>query len=109
MKELKKSTHTKKDKESANTNRDKEEYLNLRLPRDEKKLLKRMAEKSNLNLSDYVRVRLFESDGKQQGPGVVCQRAVLCQDILNIVEEKYSCEDNSQLERKVEELWNILS
>lgn len=109
MKELKKSTNTKKDKESATTNKDKEEYLNLRLLRDEKKRLKRMAEKSNLNLSEYVRVRLFGSNGKQQGPGVVCQHAVLCQDILNIVQEKYSCEDNSQLERKVEELWNVLS
>lgn len=99
----------KKSKNRANENKDKEEYLNLRLPREEKWRLKRMAEKSNLNLSEYVRVRLFGSDGKQRGPRVVCQCAVLCQDIFNIVQEKYSCEDNSLLEEKVEELWNLLS
>lgn len=99
----------KKSKNRANENKDKEEYLNLRLPREEKWRLKRMAEKSNLNLSEYVRVRLFGSDGKQRGPGVVCQCAVLCQDIFNVVQEKYSCEDNSLLEEKVEELWNLLS
>ena len=52
---------------------------------------------------------LSGGDRKQQGPVMVSQCVVICQDILNIVQEKYSCEDNSMLEEKVEKLWKILS
>lgn len=51
---------------------------------------------------------LSESDGRQQSPGRVNQCVILCQDILNIVQEKYNCEDNSLLEEKVEKLWKLL-
>lgn len=68
----------------------------------------RKAVKSGLNLSEYTRVRLFGGDEKQHSPEMVNRCVVLCQDILKIAEEKYSCEDNSLLEEKVEKLWKIL-
>lgn len=62
-----------------------------------------------MDCSKYVRELLFENDGKQQGIEKVNQCVNKCQKILNIVQEKYSCEDNSLLEEKVEELWKLLS
>lgn len=96
-------------KKIKDKNKDKKAQLNIRLSQTEKKRLKRKAIKSDMNLSEYCRAQLFGGDEKQQSPGMVSQCAVLCQDILNIVQEKYSCEDNSILEEKVERLWKILS
>lgn len=90
-------------------NKDKKAQLNIRLSQAEKRRLKRKAVKSDLNLSEYCRAQLFGGDGKQQDPVMVSQCVVLCQDILNIVQEKYSCEDNDMLEEKMERLWKILS
>lgn len=98
-----------KSKKIKNKNKDKKAQLNIRLSQAEKRKLKRGAVKSNLNLSEYCRALLFGSDKKQQSPGMVSQCAVLCQDILNIIQEKYSCEDNDMLEEMVERLWKILS
>lgn len=89
--------------------KDKKAQLNIRLSQTEKRRLKRKAIKNGLNLSEYIRAMLSGGDRKQQGPGMVSQCVVICQDILNIVQEKYSCEDNSTLEEKVEKLWKILS
>ncbi len=70
--------------------------MNIRLSKTEKRRLKRKAIMSGLSLSEYVRALLSVGDGKkQQNPGMVSQCVVLCQDILNIVQEKYSCEDNA--------------
>lgn len=96
-------------KKNKDKSKDKRAQLNIRLPQAEKKRLKRRAIKSDLNLSEYCRALLSGGDGKQQDPGMVSQCAILCQDILNIVQEKYSCEDDSMLEEKVERLWKILS
>lgn len=98
-----------KSKKIKDKNKDKRAQLNIRLSQTEKKRLKRKAIKSDMNLSEYCRAQLFGGDEKQQSPGMVSQCAVLCQDILNIVQEKYSCEDNNMLEEKVEKLWKILS
>lgn len=93
----------------SSKNKGKEEYLNLRLSRNLKRRLERKAKKSGLGLSEYVRALLSECDEKKQSVGMVNKCVTLCQDILNIVQEKYSCEDNSLLEEKVEELWKILT
>ena len=89
--------------------KNKKAQLNIRLSQTEKRRLKRKAINNGLNLSEYIRAMLSGGDRKQQGPGMVSQCVVICQDILNIVQEKYSCEDNSMLEEKVEKLWKILS
>ena len=88
--------------------RKKKEQLNIRLSQTEKIKLKKMAKRSGLTLSEYVRALLFVGDEKQHDPGRMNQCIIQCQDILNIVQEKYSCEDNSLLEEKVEKLWKIL-
>ena len=98
-----------KSKKSKCSNKGKMAQLNIRLSQTEKKRLKSKALKSGLNLSEYIRARLSQNDGRQQIPEMAGQCAVLCQDILNIVREKYSCEDNSLLEERVEKLWKILS
>lgn len=95
-------------KENKSNSSDKKAQLNIRLSQTEKKRLEKKARKSCINLSEYVRTRLFQGDGKQQGVEMVGQCVVLCQDILNIIQEKYSCEDNTPLEEKVENLWKIL-
>ena len=87
----------------------KKAQLNIRLSQTEKRRVSKQAGNSGLNLAEYTRARLFGGDGKQQDPGMMGQCVVLCQDILNIVQEKYSCEENSILEEKVEKLWKILS
>lgn len=99
----------KQSKNTKNKNKDKKAQLNIRLSQAEKRRLNRKAIESGLNLSKYSRALLFGGDGKQQSPGMVNQCVILCQDILNIVQEKYSCEDNSLLEEKVERLWKLLS
>lgn len=115
MKDTKKITDKSKDnrnKDYKNGNqkrRGKRAQLNIRLLQTEKRKLERKAQKSGLNLSEYTRARLFGGDKKQQNPEMISQCVILCQDILNIVEEKYSSEDNSMLEEKVEKLWKMLS
>lgn len=114
MKEIKNTTNRDKDDKTENHKRKnckkraKKAQLNIRLSQSEKRMLEKKAQKSGLNLSEYARVRLFGEDEKQQNPEMVSRCVVLCQDILNIAEEKYSCEDNCLLEEKVEKLWKIL-
>ena len=112
MKESKDSINRCKEDKNDCKNEDhknKKTQLNIRISKTEKRRLKRKAIKNGLNLSEYIRAMLSEGDRKQQSPGMVSQYVVICQDILNIVQEKYSCEDNSMLEEKVEKLWKILS
>lgn len=114
MKEIKnivnrdKDNKTEKHKIKKYKKRVKRAQMNIRLSQSEKRMLERKAQKSGINLSEYTRARLFGGDEKQQNPEMVGQCVVLCQDILNIVEEKYSCEDNSLLNEKVEKLWKVL-
>lgn len=111
MKEIKSFVNQDKDNKTENhkiKKRVKKAQLNIRLSQSEKKKLEGKAQKSGLNLSEYARVRLFGGNEKQQSPEIVSQCVILCQDILNIAEEKYRCEDNSLLEEKVEKLWKIL-
>lgn len=98
-----------KAKKTVSKTRYKNEHLNIRLSQNEKRRLKRKAEKCGLSVSGYSRALLFGDNEKQQNLGMVNQCVILCQDILNIVQEKYSCEDNSLLEEKVGKLWNLLS
>ena len=111
MKESKNSTNRCKEDKNDCKNEDhknKKAQLNIRLSQTEKRRLKRKAIKNGLNLSEYIRAMLSEGDRKQQSPGMVSQYVVICQDILNIVQEKYSCEDNSMLEENEEELrWKL--
>ncbi len=112
MKESKNSVNKCKEDKNDCKNKDhknKKAQLNIRLSQTEKRRLKRKAIKNGLNLSEYIRAMLSGGDRKQQSPEMVSQCVVICQDILNIVQEKYSCEDNSMLEEKVEKLWKILS
>lgn len=112
MKESKNSINGCKEDKNDCKNEDhknKKAQLNIRLSQTEKRRLKRKAIKNGLNLSEYIRAMLSGGDRKQQDPGMASQCVVICQDILNIVHEKYSCEDNSMLEEKVEKLWKILS
>lgn len=114
MKETKNIVNRDKDDKTENhrikncKKRVKKAQLNIRLSQTEKRTLERKAVKSGLNLSEYTRARLFGGDEKQPSSEMVSRCVVLCQDILNIAEEKYSCEDNSLLEEKVEKLWKIL-
>lgn len=89
-------------------NKNKKAQLNIRLSQVEKRRLERKAMKSGLNLSEYIRGQLSKGDGKRQDIEMVSQCVILCQDILNIIQEKYNCEDNSLLEEKVEKLWKRL-
>ena len=109
MKESKNSTNRcKEDKNDCKNEDHKKAQLNIRLSQTEKRRLKRKAIKNGLNLSEYIRAMLSGGDGKRQAPGMVSQYVVICQDILNIVQEKYSCEDNSMLEENEEELrWKL--
>ena len=100
MKESKDSINRCKEDKNDCKNEDhknKKTQLNIRISKTEKRRLKRKAIKNGLNLSEYIRAMLSGGDRKQQGPGMVSQCVVICQDILNIVQEKYSCEDNSML------------
>lgn len=100
----------KKDKNDCKNedHKNKKAQLNIRLSQTEKRRLKRKAIKNGLNLSEYIRAMLSGGDRKQQSPGMVSQYVVICQDILNIVQEKYSCEDNSMLEENEEGLrWKL--
>ncbi len=104
---MRKSENAENKKRSGKSN-DKKAQLNIRLSQIEKRKLKRRAAKSGLTLSEYSRVVLFQDNKKNQSPEITSQCAILCQDILNVIQEKYSCEDNSILEEKVEKLWNLL-
>lgn len=98
-----------KTKSAATGSKDKNVPLNVRISQDEMRQLDRRAKKSGLNRSEYARAVLFGRNESKQNVGMVNRCITLCQDILNIVKEKYSCEDNSLLEEKVEKLWKVLS
>lgn len=82
--------------------------LHIRLEQREKKRLEKKARQMDLSLSEYIRMLLSGDSKKRQSPELVNRCSVLCQDILNVVKEKYSCEENSLLEEKVKELWRLL-
>lgn len=98
-----------KAKSAASGRKGEKVLLSVRISQDEMRQLDHKAGKSGLDRSEYVRTLLFGSNESKQNLGMVGQCVTQCQDILNIVQEKYSCEDNSLLEEKVEGLWRILS
>lgn len=109
MSKTKSAADCSKGKKSKKSNKDKDVWLSVRIPQNEMKRLNRKADESGLDRSKYVRALLSGNNGSKQNLGLVNQCIATCQDILNIVLEKYSCEDNSLLEEKVKKLWKILS
>ena len=98
-----------KTKSAASGSKDKKVPLSVSISQDEMRRLDRRAKRSGLDRSKYVRTLLFGSNESKQNLGMVGRCVTLCQDILNIVQEKYSCEDNSLLKEKVKKLWEALS
>lgn len=97
-------------KKSDGKNKKKQTQISIRLTQGEKRKLGDMAVKNGLSLSECIRALLFKDDEKRKNRKMVNPCVViLCQDILNIIEEKYRCEDNGVLEEKVEGLWKLLS
>ena len=88
MKESKDSINRCKEDKNDCKNEDhknKKAQLNIRLSQTEKRRLKRKAIKNGLNLSEYIRAMLSGGDRKQQGPGMVSQCVVICQDIIILI------------------------
>ena len=98
-----------KTKSAASGSKDKKVWLSVSISQDEMRRLDCKARRSGLDRSKYVRALLSGSNESKQNLGMVGQCVTQCQDILNIVLEKYSCEDNSLLEEKVKKLWKALS
>ncbi len=83
--------------------------VTLRLTKEDKKYLEKLAEVSGKNTSDYVR-KLIHAGKKG---GLVKERELaecvtLCQNIINHVREKYQAEDDKVLAEMEDELWNLL-
>ena len=59
-------------------------------------------------MSAYMRSLVF---GNKNGnkPSIKTIRAVtMCQDIVTYVQEKYTCEDDTELAERMDALWEIL-
>lgn len=84
----------------------KKEKLAIRINSNEKKKLLSSAKRVNLNLSSYVRMKLFSpvNKGKSEESNLKIGRiTVEAQEILNYIQDKY--ENDDKLERMVENLW----
>lgn len=84
----------------------KKEKLDIRITPNEKKKLLRSAKRVNLNLSSYVRMKLFSPVSKGKNEELRLKMGFIfieAQEILNYVQDKYK--EDEELERMVENLW----
>lgn len=84
-------------------------YIHFRISKRMKNSLQRQANKQGKSLSDYIRYLIKEGKKKEKIKKELAQCIVLCQDIVEYVQEKYDCSENEILEEMVEKLWEKLS
>lgn len=82
----------------------KECILQVRCTEDEKKLLDKYVQKSGMKRSDYMRAALF-MQGNQAAENV--QFTVKAQELINHLEKSDTIK-TMQIERMVDELWELL-
>jgi len=95
-------------KKTKKRRREKTQDLHLRVTKREKNKLSKEASKMGVSISAYIRPLILgkRSDGKTSSKAI--QVAVLCQDIVTYVEEKYICEDNIELSERMKKIWEVL-
>ena len=83
----------------------KTENLHFRVSEKEKRALEERANEVNLSLSEYLRMMttLSRSGGELTKNNI--QVAVLCQDIVTHIQEKYACKHDHELSERMEKLW----
>ncbi len=86
-----------------------DEYINIRVSKRMKSILKKQADKQGESLSDYIRHLIQEGKRKQKAKKELVQCLVLCQDIVGYVREKYDCPENEVLVEMVDKAWEKLS
>jgi len=85
------------------------EKIEFRVAKDQKKKLMKQAKKMNLNLSEYVRARIFESQDKGQFTAVQAIYVMtLATDLVRYVEEYCDVESDLYLKERVKCLWEVL-
>lgn len=85
------------------------EKIEFRVTKDQKKKLMKQAKKMNLNLSEYVRIRIFESKDKNQFTAVHgIYVMTLATDLVRYIEEYCNVENDQYLKERVENLWEVL-
>lgn len=83
------------------------EQIHIRVSEKDKKQIKKLAEKTGIgNTSKYMRMQALNGELKEGVTvGIVL---VLAEELVRYVEEKYDNE-NEELRRKVDELWELCS
>lgn len=84
------------------------ESLHFRLSKREKNEIKKNAAKLKVSMSDYVRAAILSKGKGNVSSNKLSMSVVLCQDIVTYVQERYACEDDTELEERIDKLWNIL-
>lgn len=86
-----------------------DEYINVRVSKRMKSILKNQADQQEKSLSDYIRYLIQEGRKKQKAKKELAQCLVLCQDIVGYIREKYDCPENEILVEMVDKAWEKLS
>ena len=96
MKNIKSRTH------------EKTQDLHLRVTKREKNKLSKEAEELGINMSAYMRSLVFGSKNENKPSSKAIRAVTMCQDIVTYVQEKYACEDDTELVERMDALWEIL-
>lgn len=87
---------------------EKTQDLHIRVSKREKEKLSKEAEKLGISVSEYIRPLIMQKKSNAEPSSKVSTAVVLCQDIVTYVQEKYGCEDDEELSRRADKLWEIL-
>lgn len=83
----------------------KKEKLNIRLSSDEKEKIETYALNNNMSVSEYARMKMLTRNKREKQPRNEVACAVAVQQLVNYVQDKYISDEDTELERMVEDIW----
>lgn len=83
--------------------------IHIRVTQNMKNSLEKQAGKQKMSLSDYIRYLIQEGKKKDKMNKELAQCMVICQNIVEYVQEKYDCSENEVLKEMIEKAWEKLS
>ena len=88
----------------------KKEKIEFRVTAREKNLLKKKAEENGVSLSEYARDAALKKKvvKKPLGDITIITIIAMTTDIMRYVEDRYDLQEDQNLKRKVDEIWELL-
>ena len=90
----------------------KTEKIEFRVTKKEKNIIKRRADKIDKSISEYVRDEIISRKNNKNIVDldriVMIKTLVLATDLVRYIEDRYVVQDDEELVRKVDEMWELL-